>query len=177
MLWYALRLNMTEEALYKPQKGLVRKSLKRGKGIQRTSTLKRPTVKNKPRKPRSLSKLKKELDRVFSIYIRAKYEKRCYTCGKEGTLQNGHFIVRKYLATRWEEDNCRPQCVGCNIYGKGMSIDFEEHLIKDLGSVRLQQMKDSRKEIWVLKEDWYIEKISHYKRLVDNLAQNLTPVL
>lgn len=118
------------------------------------------------KRQKTLTWYKKELDRVFSIYIRTKYPKVCYTCGKSGVLQNGHFIVRKYLATRWEEDNCRPQCIGCNIYGKGMSIDFEERLGQELGEARVAQMKASRKELWRLDEAWYVEKIAHYKTLL-----------
>lgn len=140
---------------------LVRKSFKRTKPKQRTAPKKRAKGKL------SLSKYKKELDRVFSIYIRTKYPKVCYTCGKSGALQNGHFIVRKYLATRWEEDNCRPQCIGCNIYGKGMSIDFDERLVQELGEARVAQMKASRKELWRLDEAWYVEKIAHYKALLE----------
>ena len=131
---------------------------------------KRPVAKSSSKKrTKTLSWYKRELDRVFSLYIRNKYPKVCYTCGKwSTTLQNGHFIVRKYLATRWEEDNCRPQCVGCNIYGKGMSVDFEEHLVKDLGAARIQQMKDSRKELWKLDLNFYEEKIAKYKALIES---------
>jgi hypothetical protein len=144
--------------------------------LKRKTSLKRVPMKRKPvmEKPKkrvlgekSLSKLKKEYDRLFSIYIRAKYEKTCYTCGKTGMLQNGHFIVRKYLATRWEEDNCRPQCVGCNIYGKGMFVDFEERLVKELGAARVQEMKDSRRQVLIPTREWYLEKIDHYKNLVN----------
>lgn len=128
----------------------VRKTRKR-------STLRRETAVK--RKSGGLTKLKKKLDAVFSKYIRAKYPKVCFTCDKAGVLQNGHFIVRKYLATRWEEDNCRPQCIGCNIYGKGMFVDFEERLLKEIGAERMSEMKESRKELWRLDENWYLSKI------------------
>lgn len=139
--------------------------------------LKAPKLASKKSKPkkRGIARLKKELDRIFSLYIRAKYEKRCFTCGKVGVLQNGHFIVRKYLATRWDEDNCRPQCVGCNIYGKGMTADFEERLVQEIGAERVSQMKQKRKELWRLDEAWYLEKTAYYKALlegVDNVSTN-----
>lgn len=115
----------------------------------------------------STAKLKKELDSVFSLYIRAKYPKVCYTCGKVGTtLQCGHFIPRQYLATRWEEDNCRPCCIGCNIFGYGQLLDFEEHLKKDLGEERIEEMKRSRHQILKLSTGWYLEKIAYYKKLI-----------
>lgn len=115
----------------------------------------------------SSAKLKKELDRVFSLYIRAKYPKVCYTCGKQGgTLQNGHFVARNYLATRFEEDNCRPQCVGCNMFGNGKPLDFEEHLIKELGAKRVNQVKRMRHEITILTPQWYEERIAYYKGML-----------
>lgn len=115
------------------------------------------------RRSGGLTKLKKELDRVFSLYIRAKYPKKCFTCGKEGVLQNGHFVVRKYLSTRWDENNCRPQCIGCNLYGKGMTADFEERLSREIGAEKVQALKDKRKELWKLDRAWYEEKITFYQ--------------
>lgn len=119
------------------------------------------------RKRKSIASLKKELDRVFSLYIRKVHPPECYTCGAKGkTLQCGHFIARHYLATRFSEDNCRPQCVGCNIFGGGKPLDFEERLKKDLGSKRVEAMKKSRHEITILSNQWYEDKIAHYKSLI-----------
>lgn len=119
-------------------------------------------------KKKTQSQLKKELDRVFSIYIRAKFPKVCYTCGGRGkTLQCGHFISRIYLATRWSEDNCRPQCVGCNLWGDGKPLDFEENLKKELGSKKVETMKKSRHQILKLTPSWYEEKIAYYKGLLE----------
>lgn len=119
-------------------------------------------------KTKSQAQLKKELDRVFSLFIRAKYPKRCYTCGAVGkTLQNGHFVSRNYLATRFLEDNCRPQCVGCNLFGNGKPLDFEEHLIRELGKKRVEALKKKRHEITILSRDWYTREIENYKRLSD----------
>lgn len=112
---------------------------------------------------RSLAKLKKELDRVFSIHIRSKYPKVCYTCGKqEVTLQCGHFIPRQYLATRWSEDNCRPQCIGCNLFGNGQLLDFEEHLKRELGGDFVEQMKLTRHQIIKLDRNWYENEIKKF---------------
>lgn len=86
-------------------------------------------------KKKSISKLKKELDSVFSKYIRHKYSKNglvaCYTCGvvkpiKE--MQNGHFISRIHLIIRYSEDNCRVQCVGCNVFKYGEQYKFGKKL-------------------------------------------------
>jgi len=118
------------------------------------------------KKEKTQAQLKKELDRVFSIYIRQKYDKSCYTCGKVGTLQNGHFVPRQYLATRWDENNCRPQCVGCNIFGNGKPLDFEERLKKDLGDDFVEEMKLTRHQSLKLDRHWYTAEIEKYKLLI-----------
>jgi len=135
---------------------------------RRRKTAPRRRVKAKKVKLPSLSKLKRETDRLHSLFIRDKYPKECYTCGAKGkTLQCGHFISRLYLATRWEEDNTRPQCVGCNIWGNGKVLDFEERLFKEIGPERVQALKDKRKELWKLNRTFYQEKIAHYKSLLE----------
>lgn len=135
------------------------------------------TGQNKPHrgKSKSLSKLKKELDSTFSRYIRAKYPSKCYTCGIRKTrkkLQCGHFISRLYLATRWEEDNCRPQCAGCNLFGAGKPLDFEENLVQELGEERVKEMKASRKQILVLKREWYEEQIAIFAEKLKKYDKN-----
>jgi len=137
-------------------------------------------AKNKPLRARSKPKaktqawLKKELDRVFSIYIRQKFSdsdgnNTCYTCGKAGTIktmQNGHFVSRQYLATRWDENNCRIQCCGCNIFGNGKPLDFEERLKKDLGDDFVEAMKLTRHQSLKLDRLWYKAEIEKYKLLI-----------
>lgn len=80
-------------------------------------------------------------DRAFSLYIRLSYADfqgfvRCYTCEAILPWQEaecGHFVSRGHLATRYDEQNCRPQCRSCNEYRGGMLESFEEHLRFDLG--------------------------------------------
>jgi hypothetical protein len=70
----------------------------------------------------SLQNLVEDLDAVLSRYIRLKYADGnglvpCYTCNRKlpiAQIQNGHFIHRADMATRFLEDNCRPQCPACN---------------------------------------------------------------
>jgi len=130
-------------------------------------------VAKKAKKPRvkTPAQLKKILDSVFSVYIRKKHadaegNTSCYTCGKQlpwQHIQNGHFVSRQYLATRWNEDNCRPQCWGCNGYGHGKPLDFEENLKRELGEEYVEKMKASRHQILKLDRHWYQEQIDKYK--------------
>lgn len=157
--------------------GFKRKTLDEVKATQAAKRHKMPQVKSKAKKrtkPRIKQKtqaqLKKQLDTIFSIYIRRAHPAKCYTCGRtETSLQCGHFISRSYLATRFHEDNCRPQCVGCNIFGNGKPLDFEEHLKKDLGDEYVENLKKLRHTTVKYDRQWYEEKIAHYSVLVKEL--------
>jgi hypothetical protein len=80
----------------------------------------------------SRSKIVKDLDAAFSRYIRLRAVNldgfvECYTCGRSyewKKIQCGHFMSRARYATRWHEDNCRPQCYGCNVMQQGRQYDF-----------------------------------------------------
>jgi hypothetical protein len=83
--------------------------------------------------------LVKKLDTVFSIYIRRRYAvndiAKCVTCGKEDhwkSLQCGHFMSRKHMSTRWNEDNCQVQCAGCNVFRYGEQYKFSLYLGNNL---------------------------------------------
>lgn len=120
----------------------------------------------------SLSKLKKELDRVFSLYIRQKYANedgtvKCYTCTtiKHWTeMQNGHWIPRNNLATRFSEENCRVQCVGCNLFQKGRPDVFAVNLIKE--GVDIVALEQTKYRVFKIDRHWYETLIEKYKAML-----------
>lgn len=149
---------------------LKRSYFKRKDPSEKPKTTPKTRVKRKKGKL-SMAKLKKKLDAVFSKYIRNKHAINgvvtCYTCGKVGevkTMQCGHFVSRQYLATRWNKDNCRPQCVGCNIWGNGKPLDFEENLVKELGKGLVETLKMERHHIIKLDVNWYEKEIKKYEQ-------------
>lgn len=79
------------------------------------------------KKRESISVLTKELDRVFSLFIRLRDSNsegigKCITCDKVGHYKEmhcGHFRSRKYFNTRWNACNCNLQCPTCNLYNNG----------------------------------------------------------
>lgn len=147
-------------------------------GLKRSGFKKKPVVRVKKKHvkgAKSQADLKKELDRVFSIYIRQLYPKVCYTCGKAATLlQCGHYISRQYLMTRWSIENCRPQCWGCNGFGKGQPLIFEEKLKAEYGNDHVEAMKATRHKMMKVDSVWYQEQITRYKNLVAQYDQNRT---
>lgn len=84
----------------------------------------------------SFSNLIEDLDFIFSQYIRLKYADKdgiveCFTSGKKfhwTKIQCGHFIPRGNLATRWLEQNCRPQSEYDNCFLNGKLDVFESKL-------------------------------------------------
>lgn len=85
---------------------------------------------------KTTSKIKKELDRVFSLYIRQRSASStgtvmCFTCGTKGhwkSMDCGHFQSRKHTNTRWNEQNCQVQCKSCNIFKSGEQYKFGIYL-------------------------------------------------
>ncbi len=94
-------------------------------------------------------------DKYFSQYVRLFHSEdgycTCYTCGvikpiKE--VDNGHFVKRAHKKTRYEEDNCRPQCKTCNgdIKHNGRQVEFRKNLVVELGEARVEEIERAEKE-------------------------------
>lgn len=95
--------------------------------------------------------LEKELDRVFSIYVRTKDADssgfvKCVTCPRVlrwFMMDCGHFRKRRHLKTRWMEMNCGPQCRDCNGPLQGNDKEFIKYLNHTYGKgtdLRLTQL-------------------------------------
>ena len=129
------------------------------------------------KKIKTLAKLKKDLDTVFSRYIRMRGAvdgiAECYTCSVKKPwkeMDAGHFQSRKHLATRWNEDgNVMPQCKRCNIFNSGEQYTFAKLLdvrIADGTSDKLYAL--ARTTVKYMRCD-YEEMIKHYKKKVEDL--------
>ena len=127
---------------------------------------------------KSISKLKKELDKWFSLFIRIRDSEnglsQCFTCGKVEhykKLQCGHFQSRRHLSTRWHEWNCQVQCQKCNIWSQGeqwkfgisLNAKYGEGTSNELGFLAQQ---NGKKMAWELEED-----ILYYKTIVNKLKK------
>ena len=121
------------------------------------------------RKVKTLAKWKKELDAVFSRYIRQRDNGQCFTCPKKDhwkSMQNGHFVPRQYLSLRFDEKNCNCQCYACNmlyngqpsLYAVNLKRKYGDSIIEELESVRLKETK--------LDSSWYVDKINYYQSLL-----------
>ena len=130
---------------------------------------------------KTISKLKKELDKWFSLYIRLREANeygyiQCFTCGKvghykTGGMQNGHFQSRKHLATRFDKENCQVQCVACNMFRQGEQFKFGMNLDAKYGEGKAEELEYLARTIHKVSRVEYEEQISYYKNLVENLKE------
>ena len=125
---------------------------------------------------KTLSKLKKELDTIFSRYIRLRNASvdgivECWTCGKTAhykRMHAGHFMSRRFLATRWNEDgNVMPQCIKCNIFDSGQQYAFGKLLDVRLGDGTSEELQElSRTTVKYMRHE-YEDMIKFYKEKVN----------
>ena len=128
---------------------------------------------------KSISKLKKELDKWFSLYIRLRDADdlgfvKCYTSGRYYHYKNihaGHFMSRKCLSTRWCEINVQPQSIADNLYGQGRQYQFGINLDAQYGEGTAESLQIKSRQIQKFSRVDYEEKISYYKEAVKNLKK------
>ena len=130
-------------------------------------------------KIKSISKLKKDLDKWFSLYIRLRNATetglaQCFTCGKIAhykTLQCGHFQSRRHLATRYCDINCQVQCIKCNMYEQGEQFKFGMNLDYVYGFEKAEEMQYNATTLIKISRAEYEEKIAYYKSLVNKIKK------
>jgi len=92
---------------------------------------------------KTYKKLIKELDAIYSKYIRKRDKGVCFTCGKEAPqkkMQAGHYISRRVLSCRYYDKNVHCQCVACNIYKEGNKPAYALALQKKYGKGILEEL-------------------------------------
>jgi hypothetical protein len=131
-------------------------------------------VKNYPKKEKdisadSLQLLIQELDELFSLYVRlkdadSKGDVICVTCYNKFNYKDvdaGHYIPRGHFATRWDEDNVKPQCINCNRYNYGMIDVFEKYLESNKKGIT-EYLKEKSKKISKISKQELKELIELY---------------
>lgn len=151
-------------AAHKPRKPLPRASIKK--------RVKVPTKKKPKAKTRSY--YVKELDRVFSIYIRRRDDgKGCITCGVVKPwqeMQNGHYESRGKLPTRWDERNCHSQCMACNLFKKGNYTMYAIEMLRLYGDGILYELQEKANSSEKIPTSVIKDKIEEYKEKIANYS-------
>jgi len=128
--------------------------------------------KEKKESKETITSLKKKLDTVFSIYSRNFYSDssgntECYTCGKKGTvktMQCGHFHSRSHLSVRWDLDNVRNQCAGCNVFKHGNYIVYTMKLYNEIGPFEFMALEQKKNKEFKVTKEWLLEKIEEFSK-------------
>ena len=129
---------------------------------------------------KSISKLKKELDKWFSLFIRLRDATdeglcQCTTCGKvshyKQGMQNGHFQSRRFMATRYNEQNCSSQCVACNMFRGGEQFRFGLAIDVKYGVGTAEYLESFARTIVKFTRVDYEEKIGYYKSAVEKIKK------
>ena len=128
---------------------------------------------------KTLSKLKKELDKWFSLYIRLRNASvdgitKCFTCDKIAhykKMHAGHFMSRKHHATRWNEENVQVQCPKCNLFGQGEQYTFGKLLDIRVGDGTSEELQElSRTTVKYMRHEYDV-----YRLLRRSEYNNRTP--
>lgn len=136
-------------------------------------------VKKIKTKKENCSALMKELDDVFSLYIRNLGAKdgmnTCFTCGnvlpiKE--LQCGHYISRKHKSLRWYEGNCEVQDEFCNITLGGNYTVYAQRMTKKHGQDHMDMLNIRKHNTTHMGVFEYKILIAEYTEKLNKLIEN-----
>ncbi len=89
-------------------------------------------------------------------------------------MQAGHFQSRRFLSTRWHEENVQVQCVKCNMFNQG-----EQYLFGKLLDVRIKEGTASKLELLskstvkIMRHE-YEDMIKKYKQKVKHEEARLS---
>ena len=121
-----------------------KKPIKPPKTRVKAKKVKTPTKKKPKAKTRSY--YVKQLDKVFSEYIRKRDDgKGCVTCGIKKPwqeMQACHYFSRGKYPTRWHEDNVFSGCYRCNVLLKGAYTDYAMFMFDRFGAEKMQELYD-----------------------------------
>jgi hypothetical protein len=118
----------------------------------------------------TISQLKKKADTVFAKYIRYRDSEltpmgwvgRCITCDHYypfSQIQCGHFQSRRFNSTRFDEENCNGQCVGCNVFRYGEQYKYAKNLDLKYGVGTADKLAEKAKAVHKLTRDELLEII------------------
>ena len=116
---------------------------------------------------------------AFSKYIRQKGVRedgmiKCYTCGKRKDFKEmsaGHGIGGRNGAILFLEEIVKPQCAGCNIFGRGQYQVFTRKLIDELGLTRYDEIVTESRIIKKFTVADYMAIEDTYKKKVDEILK------
>lgn len=137
-------------------------------------------------KYKPVAKLKKDLWKVFSEYIRRRDadsfgNTKCFTCGKRDHykhLDAGHYIPKSVGGVNlyFHEKNVHPQCTACNRFRHGNLHEYALRLQEQYGKDILQLLAVAKKKSRPYSAAELTILINHYKKLNAQFTRNFDGV-
>lgn len=132
----------------------------------------------KRKKQRPLSKLKKDVWKVFSLAIRLRDSNdkgvvKCICCNRRGYyigdgIHAGHFMSRRFGSTFLDPYNVNGQHVYCNTYMQGNQYEYSKALDEKYGEGTAERLNQKSKETFKVDrlyleemEQWSLELLYH----------------
>ena len=113
-----------------------------------------------------------DLDLWFSRLVRYRAAGKggfaqCFTCSTIDSvvmMDNGHYLDRAWMGTRFDEDNCRIQCRKCNRMMDGNTERYGMLLKKEIGEERFKALQEKMSNTFDMNEDEIKAEISKCRR-------------
>lgn len=101
------------------------------------------------------TQLIKKADRYFSLAIRYRDADRhglitCITCPIRKPVKEmhaGHFMSRRFMNTRWDDENVNGQCSGCNTFRAGEQYKYSIALDLKYGDGTAKRLHQRAQEV------------------------------
>lgn len=123
-------------------------------------------------KKKSVSRLKKILDKQFSLEVRTRDKFTCQRCGKKGKFVHcAHIFSRKCLSTRYDLRNATTLCYYCHLqFAHRCPVEFAEWCKEKLGEALYLELK--LKSSIIIDQPREFLEILWNSTLIKNLTQN-----
>ena len=81
-------------------------------------------------------------------------------------------MSRRSYATRWDENNCRPQCMKCNMYSQGEQFLFSKYIDNKYGEGYSEVLMYKSRETVKFSDFELEEMITDYKEKLKDLEKS-----
>lgn len=134
-------------------------------------------IKTRPQKTKTTSQLIKELDEVFSLFVRARDcdSLGLITCFVSGArvpwkqADAAHYMSRKHMATRFEEYNVHACSIDSNRFDPDHDVKYHTKMVLKYGRELPLQLDNMSKSMVKFTAAELQEKIEFYKEEVKKL--------
>lgn len=116
----------------------------------------------------------RKLDQLVSEYVRKRDCENpgtCISCGRPinfSTCECGHYIDRKHMATRFDENNCNAECPACNRFDATHLTGYKRNLTLKIGLKSFCEIEAKKYTDVHFSEREIEEMITYYKQLLKN---------